>query len=57
MADDLSSAGKLAKAWGVPPKKVKEAIEKTRVEPDVVKSGCNYYGPETAQKIKAALES
>mgnify|MGYP006306913045 CR=1 FL=1 len=57
MADDLSSAGKLAKAWGVPPKKVKEAIEKTRVEPDVVKSGCNYYGPQTAKKIKAALES
>ncbi len=57
MAEELLSAGKLAKALEVSPKKVKEAIEKAGIEPDVVKSGCKYYGAESAKKIKAALES
>lgn len=57
MADkDLLTAGKLAAEWGVPQKKVKDAIEKAGVDPDVVKGACKYYGGESANKIKAALE-
>jgi hypothetical protein len=56
MADnELLTAGKLATAWGVSPKLVKQAIEKAGVEADVVKGGCKYYGPETAEKIKKEL--
>lgn len=54
---NLLSAGKLAKEWDVPAKKVKQAIEKAGVEPDVIKGSCKYYGQETAKTIKAALES
>ncbi len=56
MAEELMSAGKVAKALEVAPKKVKAAIEKAGVEPDVVKGSCKYYKPETVEKIKAALE-
>ena len=56
MAEELLSAGKVAKALDVAPKKVKEAIEKVGLEPDVVKGGCKYYGPESVEKIKAAIE-
>ncbi len=31
MADELFTAGKLAKEWGVPPKDVKTAIEKAGI--------------------------
>lgn len=56
MADkDLLTAGKLAAAWGVSPKAVKDAIAKAGVDADVVKGGCKYYGPETAEKIKKEL--
>jgi len=53
---DLLSAGKLAKALGVSAKVVKQAIEKAGVEPDVIKGSCKYYGPETAEKIRTAIE-
>lgn len=56
MADELLSAGKIAQALDVTPKKIKEAIEKAGVEPDSVKGSCKYYGPKTVEKIKAALE-
>ena len=57
MADkDLLTAGKLAEAWGVPAKAVKEAIAKAGVKPDAVKGPCAYFGTETAKKIKAALK-
>ena len=57
MADkDLLTAGKLAKEWGVSQKVVKQAIEKAGVEPDVVKGSCKYYKPETAEKIKKAID-
>lgn len=56
MADDLVTAGKLAKEWGVPPKDVKAAIEKSGVCEDVKKGACRYYKPETAAKIKKALK-
>ncbi len=56
MAEELLTAGKVAAALNVPPKKVKAAIEKAGLEPDVVKGACKYYKPETVEKIKAALD-
>ncbi len=53
--EELFTAGKLAKEWGVPPKKVKIAIEKAGVAPDVKKGKCNYFVGETVAKIKANL--
>lgn len=57
MADTLMTAGKLAKAWDVPQKKIKEAIEQAGIEADVVKGNCKYYSEETSKQIKAALQS
>ena len=57
MADNLMTAGKLAKAWDVPQKKIKEAIEQAGIEADVVKGNCKYYSEETSKQIKAALQS
>ena len=56
MAEELLSAGKIAKVLEVSPKKIKEAIEKAGVEPDSVKGSCKYYGPATVEKIKAAID-
>lgn len=56
MADELLTAGKIATALEVSPKKIKDAIEKAGIEPDSVKGACKYYGPETVEKIKAAIE-
>lgn len=53
---ELYTAGKLAKEWGVSQKAVKAAIEKAGVTPDVKKGACNYYTKETAEKIRLALE-
>lgn len=55
MAEDLFTAGKLAKEWGVSPKAVKAAIEKAGVDEDVKKGACRYYNAETAKKIKKHL--
>ena len=52
---ELLTAGKLATAFGVSAKAIKEAIAKAGVEPDVTKGACKYYGPETAEKIKKEL--
>lgn len=56
MADELLTAGKLAKELNVPEKKIKEAIEKAGIQPDAVKGPCKYYGPATVAKIKTELE-
>ncbi len=56
MAEELLTAGKLAKVLNVPEKKIKEAIEKAGIQPDVVKGACKYYGPAAAEKIKAELQ-
>ncbi len=56
MGDELLTAGKLAREWGVSPKDVKAAIEKSGVCEDVKKGACRYYSPKTAAKIKKALK-
>lgn len=55
MAQNLLTAGKMAKEWGVAPKKVKETIQKLNLQPDVKKGACNYFYKETAEKIKKSL--
>jgi hypothetical protein len=55
MADEMLSAGKLAKEWAVPETAVKKAIKELGIEPDAKKGPCCLYGPKTAQKIKKAL--
>ena len=55
--EELFTTGKLAKEWGVQPKAVKAAIEKTGVVPDVKKGACNYFTKETVEKIKKNLEN
>ncbi|APF19005.1 hypothetical protein Calab_3352 [Caldithrix abyssi DSM 13497] len=57
MADqELLTAGKIAKEFGLPQKKIKEIIKKLNLEPDVKKGNCSYYYRETAEKIKAEAE-
>ncbi len=57
MADkELLTAGKIAKEFGIPQKKIKEVIQKLNLSPDVKKGNCNYYYRETAEKIKAEAE-
>ncbi len=56
MADELLTAGKIAKALEVTPKKIKDAIDKAGIEPDSVKGNCKYYAPKTVEKIKAAID-
>jgi hypothetical protein len=55
--EELYTAGKLAKEWGVQPKAVKAAIEKTGLQPDVKKGACSYFTQNTAEKIKKNLEN
>ncbi|HOZ21154.1 MAG TPA: hypothetical protein PLO28_05185 [bacterium] len=56
MAEELLSAGKLAKEWGVTDAAVKKAIKELGIEPDAKKGACAMYGKATAVKIKAALK-
>ena len=53
---DLLTAGKMAKALGVPDGKVKKAIESLGIKPEVKKGACNYYSREALAKIKNALK-
>ena len=53
---ELLTAGKIAKEFGIPQKKIKEVIQKLNLSPDVKKGNCNYYYRETAEKIKAEAE-
>ena len=56
MTQELLTAGKIATALQVSPKKIKDAIDKAGIEPDSVKGACKYYAPASVEKIKAALE-
>jgi hypothetical protein len=54
-ANDLRTAGALAKELGVPDTKVKKAILELGLQPDAKRGCCSYYGPEAVQKLKAVL--
>ncbi len=49
------SAGAMSKDLGVSPAKVKKVLSELGVEPDFVKSGCNYYYAERTAEVRKAL--
>lgn len=53
---EMYTAGKMAEALGVSQGKVKKIIAALEIEPDEVKRNCKYYGAESMEKVKAALE-
>ena len=53
--DDLHTAGKIAKALDRKPAEVKKAITELKLEPDVVKGGCSYYGAASIRKLEKKL--
>jgi len=56
MANEMYTAGKLAKELGVSQGKVKKLLAALDIQPDEVKRNCKYYGSATLEKLKAALE-
>lgn len=56
MADDLLTAGKIAKELGFSDARVKKAIKELGLEPDAKKGACSYYSKATVAKIKKALK-
>lgn len=56
MGDEMMSAGKLAKEWGVSETVVKKAIKELAIEPDAKKGVCAMYSMVTADKIKKAIK-
>jgi len=54
-SEELLTAGKIAQAVGAKPAEVKKAITELKLEPDVVKGGCSYYGAASVKKIKTKL--
>lgn len=55
MADDLLTAGKIAKELGVSDAKVKKAIKELGLEPEAKKGACSYYSKAQVAKIKKAV--
>ena len=55
IANEILSVGKIAQAVGATPLQVKTAIDQLNLKPSVVKGGCSYYGLESVEKIKSAL--
>ena len=53
--EDLLTAGKVAAALGRKPAEVKKAITELKLEPDVKKGGCSYYGAASVKKIAKKL--
>ena len=57
MADEGQiTAANIAKELGVPPGKVKKAIEELKIAPVAKKGACTYYSRDALKKIKAALK-
>lgn len=57
MTDDLKTAGNWAKDFGVPEKKLKDAIKAAGIEPDAKKGACGYYSRKSAEKAKKAIKA
>jgi hypothetical protein len=52
---ELLTAAKLAQEWGVSEKAVKEAVDKSGVEPDATRGKCKFYAPASTSMIKKSL--
>ena len=50
------SAGAIAKELEASPAQVKRALTELKIDPDFVKSGCNYYYAERMPQVKTALK-
>ncbi len=53
--EELLTAGKVAEALGRKPAEVKKAITELKLQPDLTKGACSYYGPASVKKIKAKI--
>lgn len=54
-ADDLFTAGAMAKELGLPEAKVKKAIKELALEPKAKRGVCNLYGRDALPKVKKAV--
>ncbi len=54
--DENLTAGNIAKELGVPPAKVKKAIDELKLAPAAKKGACSYYSRAALPKIKAAIK-
>jgi len=52
----MLSAGKIASELDASPKEVNRIIKEERLEPDLVKGGCAYYGEAKVEIIKRKLK-
>ena len=52
ISEELYTAGKVAKLYGIAISDVKKAIKDGKIKADAVKGGCSYYSKSTAEKIK-----
>ncbi|HTH17598.1 MAG TPA: hypothetical protein VL974_13155 [Magnetospirillum sp.] len=55
MAEDVISAGNIAKELGVSDAKVKKAIKDLALEPAAKRGVCSFYSRDAVATIKAAL--
>lgn len=54
--ENLLTATALAKKLGVPPAKVKKAIEEAGLQPAKVRCGCSYYSEKDAATLETRLK-
>lgn len=54
--DEMLTAKKIAEKLGTTETKVKKIIKEQNIEPDAKKGACNYYAPQTVEKIKSLLD-
>jgi hypothetical protein len=50
--EELYTAGKVAKLYGIAISDVKKIIKENKIKADAVKGGCSYYSKTTSEKIK-----
>lgn len=56
MVEDMKSAGNWAKEFGVPEKKLKDALKAAGIEPDAKRGACAFYSKASAEKATKAIQ-
>jgi hypothetical protein len=54
-AEELLTAGAIAKALGAPDARVKKAIKDLKIAPTARKGVCSYYGKDAVAKVRTAI--
>ena len=54
-AEDLLTAGGIAKVLGAPGAKVKKAIKDLAIKPKAQRGVCSYYGQDALEKVRKAV--